>query len=229
MAKGVTSNYFALDTEKLELISAAEGQTSQNASMPDENGDIVIEEVYGIRRQPKNTCAILADFDIAANVILGTLHDGSADLFTVLTSFNVNTEAGAAPTIDFAGEEVITGSVQGRTVTMPAQLLLKRHKAQILFSAFSFTAAGVHLTKCSASGKVNLTRSPDAEGVAWDVSGGRIEVQATFKKSAATALVLTSGAGWVITSPLELTESDKDYEEYSVTLALNIDGTEPGV
>lgn len=229
MAKGVTSDYFGLDTNPaLELIGADEGQTSQAVNMPDENGDIVIEETYGERKTPSNSFSIIDDFDVAAAITLGAFEAGGvSEPGSVLTGFSIATANGTAPTVDVSGEDVAAGSVQGRTAPLPAQTLLKRHKAQILFGAFTITGEGVHLQSCNASGSINLTRSPDAEGIAWDVHGARIEVQATLKKSAATALTLTGGSNWIITSPLNLVESDKDYEEYSVTLALNIEGVDP--
>lgn len=227
MAKGATNNYFGIDTTNLELLSEDESASSQSVNMTDEVGDIVIEETYAERNNPKNSFSLLDDIDVAALFILGTLTDGSADPDKVLTSFDIKTSAGSAPSIDVGGEEVITGSAQGRTYTTPAFTLLQRHKAQILFNAFTQTGTGVHLQECSASGKVNLTRSPDAEGKAWDLSGGRIEVQASFKRKASDAIVFAAAADWVITSPLSLSGSDKDYETYTVTLAYNIAGVEP--
>lgn len=227
MAKGATTDYFDLAGISLQLMGGDPGTTQQTMSHPNENGDTEIEDYYAERDAPSNNYSVITDFDAAAAIKLGALTDNGAQPGTILTEFNINTEAGVAPTVDVSGEGVKTGSTQGRTATLPAQTLLCRHKAQTLFGAFTFSGEGVHLIKCSAAGKINLTRSPDAEGICVDVHGARIDVQATFKKNADNAIALTGGSGWLISTPLKLVESDKDYEEYTVTLSLNIAADDP--
>ena len=116
MGKGATTNYFGIAVDDLELMGGGDGAAAQSASMPDENGDIAIEEMYAERNNPKNSFSVLSDFDVAAGLVLGTVTDGDALPDKVLTSFDIQTGAGSAPTVDVGGVS-IHAPAWGATVT----------------------------------------------------------------------------------------------------------------
>jgi len=101
---------------------------------------------------------------------------------------------------------------------IPAFELSKKHHAQILMSALTFSG-NAHLTSASYTFSSNVSKAEkDGDCLAHDVTEGKIEVSVEFLQTGANPPTITAGTGWVITSPLACSNPDADWPTWSATL-----------
>lgn len=217
--KPKTEPYGIADGTNIVITSTNGNETATNVTAMGEDGSIVANEVCGFVSAPSAELALKADITKAAGAWkLG--HVTTADTKSyALGSITITTTAGGAPTISISGNQVEDGATEGCTYSVPAFSLSKKHHAQILFSAFSLSGTGCHLTGATytISGTINVV-TKDAVPIAFDIVEGKIEVAVTVKQCGSDAPTLTAGTDFEVTSPLASTNPDADYATYTATL-----------
>ena len=221
---------FKTKTDPFEIVgelttivckSTSDGNSASVAEARDENGTIVAQEVFGENMSPSADYAITGSYTAAA----GDIKLGEVTTYktkrVVLTNLTINTSAGGEPTISASGEQVEDSSsgTCPALYSIPAFSLGPCHHAKTLFSAFTLTGTGCHVTSANYTASCeNGKATVEGEVVAHGVYGAKIECQVEIVQTGSTAPTLTAGTGWTITSPLAETNPDADYPTFSATL-----------
>jgi len=215
MARGAKNDYFGLSGTELKLNDDAENASIQTAEAEDERGDTTARATFESLTANSNTYSVIAAFDVAAGLILGTI---ASDI--ILSGWDISTSAGTPPSVSAKGESVVTGSTTDYTYTVPAQSLLPASSAQILFTAFTLSGEGCNLTACNASCSCSIPRAKDENGETayTSVAKAQLEVTAEFIQNADVVPTVTPSADWTTVSPLTLTSVDEGYQTHSITL-----------
>ena len=217
--KPKTEPYGIADGTTLVITSVNGGESATNVEAIGQDGSIVANEVCGEVANPSAQLAVKADVTKTAGAWkLGHVTTADTKSFA-LESIDINTSAGAAPTVSVSGKQVQASATDGCTYSVPALSLSPKHHAQILFSAFTLTGTGCHLTAANykIAGTVNVV-TKDAVPISFDIVQGKIEVSVTVKQCGTTEPTLSAGTGFSVTSPLALTNPDADYATYTATL-----------
>lgn len=219
MAFLAKTDYFGLAGTALECTASNDGASASVAEAKGADGSVVAHEVYGEALAPSCDYLLKADWTSAAGAVkLGSVKatDGKS---VALSTVSINTSAGSAPTVAASGEQVEDGATDGCLYEVPEFSLPKTHHAHILFSAFTLSGEGCHLTAANYTASAGVTKATkDGAVLAHDVGEGKIEAVVTIVQTGAAAPSLAAGEGWSITSPLAMTNPDADYPTYSATL-----------
>lgn len=177
MAPFITkTDWFGIsDTSALVCVSDSDGRSAETAEAVGQDGSVVAYNVYGESVSPSNEYVVKgnvvkADGDIKLGQI--TVTDGKS---ICLNSVQIGTQAGSAPTFSASGEEVEVSSSNNCQYSIPGFSLSKKHHAQVLMDAFSFTG-DAHLTTTNYSFSSNITKAEkDGVCLAHDVTEGKLE------------------------------------------------------
>lgn len=196
-----------------------------NASAKDATGNVVARATAGDDRAPANSFAVKTDIaDVAAFLILGTIAGTTPPL--MLTELNITAGAEQEPTFSVAGVSVETGATTGRTVTLPTLALSADTIAQILGAAFTLEGDGCHVNKVEYSAKISpVLVKPNGVVVAHGFGGCLVEVKATIIQSGSTVPTVTAATGYKITDGPSPLNPESEYDTWTVTLQLDVDGT----
>ena len=221
---------FKTKTDPFEIVgslttivckSTSDGNSASVAEARDEKGTIVAQEVFGENMSPSTDYAITGSYSAAA----GGIKLGAVTTYknkrVVLTNLTINTSAGGEPTISASGEQVedSTAGTCPALYSIPAFALGPCHHAQTLFSAFTLSGTGCHVTSANYTASCeNGKATVEGEVVAHGVYGAKIECQIEVVQTGTTAPTLSAGSGWKITSPLAETNPDAEYPTFSATL-----------
>ena len=174
------------------------------------------------------SCSYELKTDIEKTVTLGgltTIGSGASAKKYMLTSVELATSAGQAPTMSASGVEVGSDTEEGCTcdVEFVAAFL---HHAQTLFSAFELSNGKLQSANYTASCEPTHA---EADGVRLnsDAHGFKIEASVTIGAAGSTVPTLAAGTGWAITSPLTCSNPNADYPSYTATLTKYLAGTQP--
>lgn len=212
------TDWFGLSDTSLVCISDSDGKSSQTAEAQGQDGSVVAYNVYGETVSPSNEYRIKGDISKAdGDIKLGAIN--VVDTLNIcLNNISINTSAGSAPTFSASGEQVEVNSANNCEYSIPAFSLSKKHHAQILFNAFTFTG-DVHLQSAKYSITAEISKAEkDGDCLAHDVVNGKITVDITFIQTGPTEPVITAGTGWAITSALACENPDSDWPTWSATL-----------
>ena len=213
------TDYFGLATDSsgLVLTSSTENKSATVITAQDEKGDVVAEEIVGQTSAPSCTYVVKKDATLTGQKL------GSAAGGYVISNISITTGAGNPPGITVTGESVPASTHTDCYYDTPSCTVEVCHHAQILFSAFTLTGAGCHLTSANYTISGSLTKATkDGETIAYDISDGKIEVQVEIVQTGTAAPTLTPGDGFTITSPMTKTEGDAAYPTWSATLTKHL-------
>lgn len=221
-------DYFDIaDDTQIVCISSTDGNSAEVAEATGEDGTIVASNVYGEKLSPSNEYQLKTDYVVSAGDLkLGgvTTVNGKS---ICLSTIDINTSAGSAPTFNVSGEQVEDNSQGGCTFSIPAFTLSKKHHAQILFGAFTFNkvvediATGVHLKSSSYNISCSVTKGvKEGNCLTHDVIEAKIECSVEFIQTGSTIPSITKGNEWEITSPLACSNPDADWPTWSATLTM---------
>ncbi len=215
----VKQDYYGIAGASLVCKSSTEGASASVAEAKGSDGSVVAAVVYGRTSAPSCDYALKGSFSAGeGDIALGRVSAVNGKSF-VLGNFAVNTGAGAEPTLAASGEQVEDGAQDACVYELPAFDLSPRHHAQILFGAFEFSGVGCHLQQANYTASASVGKgTKDGDCLAHDVIEGKIECSVEFNQTGAAAPVLTPGEGWIISSPLTLTNSDASFGSWSATL-----------
>ena len=211
--------YGLAEANKLIIQSTTGGETATNVEAIGEDGSIVANVVCGEIANP--SCQMKLKSSItktAGQWKIGGVSSFNSKKFA-LEKISISTSAGAAPSISASGKQVNDDAATGCYYPVPAFELTTKHHAQILFSAFTLSGTGCHLT--GASYEIGGTVNPvtiDAYPIAFDVVQGKITVSISIKQCGSVTPTLTPGDGFIITTPLASSNPDAEYPTYSATL-----------
>ena len=225
MAVNAVIDYCGLaDGSKLACKGATENAASTVVEAPlNDKGEVPAHEVLETVRTPSNEYEMLAAWARGAEttpdpVQLGGVNTADSKTFA-LTNLNINTQAGSSPAISAQSAQVKTGAAEGDVFNIPAFSVAFKHTAQILWSAFTLSGTGCHLTTANYAASVTLSRGTVNGGtVSHDVVNGRIVATLTITQTGDTAPTLTPGTGWDVTAPLTKTKGDAQYPSWTATL-----------
>ncbi len=219
MAFLVKLDYFGIADTAIVVKSSTEGASQSVAEAKGADGAIVATTIYGRTAAPSCDYALKGNVTKAeGDLALGEVKEVNEKSYA-LTNVTINTSAGGEPTISASGEQVEDNATAGCKFSLPAFNLLTRHHAQILMEAFTFTGTGCHLQSANYTASCNLAKgTKDGDCLAHDVIEGKIECAVEFVQTGADAPVVTPGEGWILTSPLTLTNSDSSYGTWGCTL-----------
>ena len=226
MALQSAIDYFGQADTELALKSSSENRTASSAEATNARGDFIARDVYGERYAPTATYELKAALSKA--IALGSVNT-PADLFpVVLNKLSIKTKAGMAPSLEFGGESIQEDGTVSSTIALGTVAVSVRHKAQILFAAFTLAGTGCELNECNADCSCKISRGEvNGDTLSHDVSEGVIKVTATIVQSGATAPTVTAGTGFDITSPLTCEDPDSEYRTWKIELTKSLTGTDP--
>ena len=217
------TDYFGLaDGTMLVCSSSQDGRSNEVAVATGQDGAIVAHNVYGEKIAPSNEYVMKA-VTFSKNegeLAIGQIHKLDDNQTCIcLGSLSIGTSAGSAPTISASGEQVEDNSTGNCLFKIPAISLTKKHHAQILFNAFSFTGTGIHLKSASYDITASITKG-EKEGkcLTHDVVEGKIECSVEFLSVSGDKPTLTPGDGWEVTSVPSSSNPDADWPTWSATL-----------
>ena len=217
------NDYFGLaDGTMLVCSSSEDGRSNEVAVATGQDGAIVAHNVYGEKIAPSNEYVMKA-VTFSKNegeLAIGQIHKLDDNQTCIcLGSLSIGTSAGSAPTISASGEQVEDNSTGNCLFKIPAISLTKKHHAQILFSAFSFSGTGIHLKSASYDITASITKG-EKEGkcLTHDVVEGKIECSVEFLSVSGDKPTLTPGDGWEVTSVPSSSNPDADWPTWSATL-----------
>jgi hypothetical protein len=225
MAFNTVTDYYGLaDGTMLAAKAATENAAAQLVEAPpNDKGDIPAHEVLATIRNPSCDYEMLAAWARGAEstpnpVQLGGLTAIDSKAF-VLSQLTINTGAGSAPAISASGGQVMDGADEGDVYDIPAFSVAFKHTAQILWSAFTLSGTGCHLTQANYTASVNLSRGTVNGGtVSHDVQQGKITATITISQVGDAAPTLTPGTGWSVTGVLTKSKPDAQYPTWTATL-----------
>ena len=219
MALADKTDYFGLATDSSGLVitSSTENKSATVVQAQDSKGDVIAQEIVGQTSAPSCTYVVKKDATLTGQKL------GNAAGGYVISSIAIATGAGTPPGITVTGESVPASTHTDCYYDTPACKVDVCHHAQILFSAFTLTGNGCHLTSANYTISGNLTKATkDGETVAYDIADGKIEVQVEIVQTGTVAPTLTPGGDFVITAPLTKTEGDAAYPTFSATLTKHL-------
>lgn len=217
MALKEKTDYFGLDGTSLVLTSSSENKTATVVQARGENGDVVADEVVGETSAPSCTYAVKAD------ATLSGINPGKSDDGVAVVTVTISTSAGVAPSVTVNGESVPTSSHTDCYYDIPSVVVKVCHHAQILFSAFTLSGAGCHLTDATYTISCTLTKATkDGETIAFDIADGKIEASIGIVQTGSATPTVTPGSDFKVTSPLTVSEPDSAYPTWSATLTKNL-------
>ena len=217
--KTKTEPYGIADGTNIVVLDTQGGETAQNVEAVGEDGSVVANTVTETLLNPSATLALKAAITKAlGDWKLGNVSTSDTKKFA-LEKIEITTTAGAAASIRISGKQVQSDATTGCTYSVPAFTLTTKHHAQILFSAFSLSGTGCHLTSATYTieGTINLV-TKDGSVIGFDIVQGKIEVSVSIKQCGSAAPELTAGDGFQVTSPLAETNPDADYPTFTATL-----------
>ena len=215
--KTKTEPYGIADGTNIVVLDTQGGETAQNVEAVGEDGSVVANTETLVN--PSATLALKAAISkTLGQWKLGNVSTDGTKKFA-LEKIEITTTAGAAVSISIAGKQVQSDATTGCTYSVPAFTLTTKHHAQILFSAFSLSGTGCHLTSATYTieGTINLV-TKDGSVIGFDIVQGKIEVSVSIKQCGSAAPELTAGDGFQVTSPLAETNPDADYPTFTATL-----------
>ena len=217
------NDYFGLaDGTMLVCSSSDDGRSNEVAEATGQDGAIVAHNVYGEKIAPSNEYVMKA-VTFSKNegeLAIGQIHKLDDNQTCIcLGSLSIGTSAGSAPTISASGEQVEDNSSGNCLFKIPAISLTKKHHAQILFNAFTFSGTGIHLKSASYNITASITKG-EKEGkcLTHDVVEGKIECSVEFLSVSGDKPTLTPGDGWEVTSVPSSSNPDADWPTWSATL-----------
>ena len=219
------NDYFGLaDGTMLVCSSSEDGRSNEVASATGQDGTIVAHNVYGEKIAPSNEYVMKA-VTFSKNegeLAIGQIHKLEDNQTCIcLGSLSIGTSAGSAPTISASGEQVEDNSTGNCLFKIPAISLTKKHHAQILFNAFSFTGTGIHLKSASYDITASITKGQkDGKCLTHDVVEGKIECSVEFLSVGGNKPTLTPGQGWEVTSVPSSSNPDADWPTWRATLTM---------
>ena len=219
------NDYFGLaDGTMLVCSSSEDGRSNEVASATGHDGTIVAHNVYGEKIAPSNEYVMKA-VTFSKNegeLAIGQIHKLEDNQTCIcLGSLSIGTSAGSAPTISASGEQVEDNSTGNCLFKIPAISLTKKHHAQILFNAFSFTGTGIHLKSASYDITASITKGQkEGKCLTHDVVEGKIACSVEFLSVSGNKPTLTPGDGWEVTSVLSSSNPDADWPTWSATLTM---------
>ena len=226
--KTKTEPYGIADGTAIVILSTTGGESATNTEAIGEDGSVVANTVTGVTSAPSAELALKADIENDdGDWNLGAVTTSNTKKFA-LESIRISTAAGSAPKISISGKQVQADAETGCIYPVPAFVLLKKHHAQILFSAFTLSGTGCHLISAEyvISGTINLV-TKDNEVIGFDIIQGKIEVTITVKQCGTTAPTLAAGTGFQVTSPLAESNPDAEYPTFQATLTCYLEKDEP--
>lgn len=162
------------------------------------DGSIIVTEPYGEDAAPTNNFALAKDLEL--EVKLGAITTVNNQKFA-LESVSITTTGGSAPTISATSQLVEDGATDANSCVYDVGTIevLKRHHAQILLDAFSFTGAGCELTTTTTT--IGCTVNKDklvGAVVSSDVVSGQIVVTGEILATGTAEPEITAGEGWTL-------------------------------
>lgn len=223
------TDYYGLTTldSNLVLVSTTENKSQSTVEAQGEDGFVVAVESFGLRAAP--TCEYVLKHDVdMSGIKMGaiTAITGMGDF--VLSSFEVSTQAGSAPTVSASGSQVEPNATTTCYAMLPAITIGALHHAQT-FGAFTLSGAGAHLTQSTFSAQCEVsTAEKDGDILAHDIVGGTVTVSGTIQVSDPSYPIptVTPANGWTITSPITETNPDSNFPTYTFTLTKYLVGQE---
>ena len=219
------NDYFGLaDGTMLVCSSSEDGRSNEVAEATGQDGAIVAHNVYGEKIAPSNEYVMKA-VTFSKNegeLAIGQIHKLDDNQTCIcLGSLSIGTSAGSAPTISASGEQVEDNSTGNCLFKIPAISLTKKHHAQILFNAFSFTGTGIHLKSASYDITASITKGvKEGKCLTHDVVEGKIVCSVEFLSVGGNKPTLTPGQGWEVTSVPSSSNPDADWPTWSATLTM---------
>lgn len=201
MSLSTKIDYFDLEDSVIAVKGAAvrNKDYAVKSTAVNERGDIIARDLAGLRESPTVDYNVIAAGNIAPN--LGQVNTLS-DVVYCLNRVEVKTSAGSAPIVSAGGESLQDGATVSSTYDLGSIALSPRHKAQILFAAFTLSGSGCSLTECSAVASCTITRATkDGATLAHDVSGGTVVITGKVVQTGATAPTITAASGFTLTVP----------------------------
>lgn len=223
-------DYFNLTSSQNGLVVQESSQNVQasTAEGHNEKGDVVAFEVFGERMSPSATYLLGKDYSLPS-LQMGVPIQGTGDYAQkkfVYAGVTITTAAGQPPTIQVTGEEIPTTIDHTDCYyQIPSATLELCHHAQALWGVPigpEDLGTGNYLQNATYTAGGNLSlATKDGEIVSYDITDGKLEVQATIIQTGQTAPTITipSGSDWSITSPLTCSNPDADYPSWTVTLS----------
>lgn len=215
---------------KLVVRDANDNDSNEKYQPQGQDGSFIATEVYGSDSAPSNSFAVkgaisVEDGDIKLNAV--TTVDSKK---FALESFQISTGAASEPSISATSQEIEADATDAAQCkyAVPAFTLTPKHHAQILFSAFTMTGTGCHLTQCSATVGASINKIKVAGvKVASDINSGIITVTGSILQAGATAPTITPADGWVLTKPPTCTNPETAYKSYSFEVQKTLTKTAP--
>ena len=235
MSFRVKKDYFGLSTgqnSKFVITSSDENKSASTAEAQDDKGDVVAIMTYGETSAP--SCSYVLRGDAQTGTInMGTEIQSDTKHY-VITELSISTAAGTPPSITVTGEEVPTGSHCSEYCyyNVPSESIECCHHAQALFGlSWSGIGSGFYVTQANYSVSCELTKATkDGETVSYDITNGTISAQITIQGTGTdTTPTFTAPTGWVITSPLSLSNPDSGYDTWSISLQKTLSHATPAV
>lgn len=162
------------------------------------DGSIIVTEPYGEDAAPTNNFALAKDLSLA--VKLGAITTVNSQKFA-LEQIVITTTGGSAPTIS-ANSQLVESDASDATscfYDVGTLTLLKRHHAQILLNAFSFTGTGCELTTTTTTIRCTISKDKVVGAVvSSDPVSGQITVTGEILATGTAEPVITAGTGWTL-------------------------------
>lgn len=201
--------------------------SNQVVRAPDQSGNIIAYNVFGIREAPTVNYELGQDLTTFA-VILGAVNTVATFPY-LFKQLDIKTSQAAAVTMSAVCEKLQTGATASCTIDFGTITLKKLHKAQFLTDSITLGGTGAHLQTCDITFKCNPTFA-EVEGaiISHDISGGEITQVITILQTGAAVPTCVAGTGWEITETLKRTSNpDGNYPMWTCTLSKFVASTEP--
>lgn len=222
-ASGTPAQLVLKSSEKTKAIPV--NATAKNAA-----GNVTARGLAGADYSVSNAFAFANDVTALEDYIILGKVAGSTDKL-LLTEFTLKLATEAEPELTVSGVSVQSGASTSsyRSVTLPACAFSAAAIAQDPFAgAFTLTGTGCDLNEVSISGKIAPTLSkPNGSVVRYTFGGAVIEMQIKVVQSGATAPTIEAAGDWKLTAGPSKSSPENDYDVWTATLTLDIDGDDP--
>lgn len=235
MSFRVKQDYFGLSTGQnshFVITSSDENKSASTAQAQDDKGDVVAIMTYGETSAP--SCSYVLSGDASTGDVKLGDDISSGNKKYVITDLSISTGAGTPPSITVSGEEVPDGSHCSLYCyyNVPSETIDCCHHAQALFGlSWTGIGTGFYVTQANYSASCELTKATkDGETVSYDITNGTITAQITIQGTGTDSRPsFNAPTGWVITSPLSLSNPDSGYDTWSISLQKTLSHATPAV
>jgi hypothetical protein len=213
-------DYCALAKDGALVVKSVTVGTSAGVNeTTNKKGEIVNEHVYGEIDAPDCSYAITGEWRLSG-IKLGAISEIDGKKFA-LASIVINTSV-AEPQISATAVQVEDAAVVGGgSWIVPEITVTPLHEVQVLADAFTIEGDGNYEQSANYTISATVaTHTKDGKPVGHSSSRGKIVCALTITQIGDTAPVVTPGEGWLITSPLALTNNDSAEPSWTCQLTL---------